>query len=73
MNDAVAATLRAEMAARRMQRKELAEGSGIPVRTLSRYLDGEREISINTLARVAPVLGLTAGEIWSKATAWLAS
>ena len=73
MNDAVAATLRGELAARRVQRKDLAEAAGIPGRTLARYLDGEREISINTLAKIARALDLTPAEVWVRAAERLGS
>ncbi|MFJ4107942.1 helix-turn-helix domain-containing protein [Oerskovia enterophila] len=67
MNDAVAATLRAEIAAQRLQLKDVAELAGIPDRTLNRYLKGERPINVNTLASLAAAVGLTSGEVWTKA------
>lgn len=67
MNDAVAAVLRAEIAAQQLEKKDVAAKAGIPSRTFGRYLTGESPISIDTLDTLAKILGLESGEVWTKA------
>lgn len=67
MNDAVAATIRAELAARQVQLKDIAPSISVSPRTLSRIVNGQAEIGITTLVELADALGMQANEIWSKA------
>lgn len=56
--EAVVAQIEAERAARRMTQAQLAQASGIALRTLSRYLDSEREIKLGQLPAIADALGI---------------
>lgn len=40
-------------------RKDLAEAAGVPMRSLKRYLDGEREIPLTELRSIARALGVS--------------
>lgn len=40
-------------------RKDLAESADIPMRSLKRYLDGEREIPLTELRSIARALGVS--------------
>ncbi len=51
-------TLRAEMAARRITYRQLAERAGVPERTLARVLKPERDIKIDTLVALTKALGI---------------
>jgi transcriptional regulator with XRE-family HTH domain len=44
-------------------RKDLAEASGVPIRTLKRYLDGEREIPLTELRSIARALGVSVASL----------
>ena len=48
-------------------RKELTEASGVPPRSLKRYLDGEREIPLTELRSLARALGVSLTAIIDKA------
>lgn len=56
MNAALAATLRAERAVKRMTINKLAGQSGIPKRTLMRLLNAERTITVEHLNSLADAL-----------------
>ena len=58
MTEAVAAALRAEMAARRITYRQLAERAGVPERTLARVLKPERDIKIDTLVALTKAWGI---------------
>lgn len=54
---ALAEELLARMAVARMRPGQLAERSGIPYRTLKRYLDAERVMVLGEIKAVAGALG----------------
>ena len=56
---AVAAVIRAEMAARKMSQQGLAEKAGIGRPALNAYLNGKREMPFMTYMRIADALGFT--------------
>ena len=58
MNAALAATLRAERAAKRMTIDQLADRSGIPKRTLIRLINAERSLNIEHAVSLAEALDL---------------
>lgn len=66
MNSAVAAVLRAEIAATGMTQSELEQRSGIPIVSLQRYLAGKRPISVETLDAVAGALGMTILDVFEE-------
>lgn len=63
INGAVAAVLRAEMAANDWTQQELATASGIPQVTVQRYLKPTREIPLPKLYALALALGTTPDEL----------
>lgn len=67
INSAVAAELRAERGALSVTVDRLAETSGVPKRTLIRYLKAERSIDIASLWSIATSLGVDPGEIMRRA------
>ena len=48
-------------------RKDLAESADIPMRSLKRYLDGEREIPLTELRSIARALGVSATALIDRA------
>ena len=58
MNAALAATLRAERAVKRITIDELALKSGIPKRTLIRLINAERALNIGHIVSLADALEL---------------
>ncbi|MGO5193210.1 helix-turn-helix domain-containing protein [Bifidobacterium boum] len=69
LNALVAATVRAERAARRITVSRPAEMSGMSKRTLVRLLNGERGFDVAQLDAVAVALGLTSVDIVTRAEA----
>lgn len=63
----VALTLEAERAAARLTVEQLAEQSGISVRTLYRVLHAERDISVAQIAALAGVFDMLPSEIAAEA------
>lgn len=61
LNGAVVRQIKAERAANGMTVKQLATASGIPERTLTRYLNFERALQLGDVEALAAALGL-AGE-----------
>jgi len=59
LDQAVAAAIAAELRPRGITLRALAEATDIPERTLSRYLKGERPITVGQLIRFAESLGVT--------------
>jgi transcriptional regulator with XRE-family HTH domain len=59
IRDAVAATVRAELAANGISGPEAARRSGISYQTLRRYLDGSRDFPTPALYQLADAIGLT--------------
>jgi len=68
-NDALAAEIDGEREAQRIKPGMLAELSGIPYRTLARYLNGEREITVTVLDKLAEALEVPGEELLSRAKA----
>jgi transcriptional regulator with XRE-family HTH domain len=67
MHDALAAALRAERAARKMTTKDLASKSGIPERSMIRYLEAERVVDMKVLAKFARGFGMKPSELLAEA------
>ncbi|MDU7361205.1 MAG: helix-turn-helix transcriptional regulator [Propionibacteriaceae bacterium] len=61
--EVVAATLRAERAARRLSQNEIAKRAGIPRPTFVRYESGERRINVAQAIATAEALGMTFPEL----------
>lgn len=68
-NTAVGAQMRAEIAAHNQSVKSAAEAMDIQRRVLIRYLDGERNIPISVVVRLAHVLGMPVHLIVQRAEA----
>jgi Predicted transcriptional regulators len=64
---AIAAQVRAEIAALGWKQADLANKAGVPTSTLGRYLKGERDIPFPTFAEMAHALGLSPHELASRA------
>jgi transcriptional regulator with XRE-family HTH domain len=60
---AVAAALRSATAERFLTQVEVAEKTGIPVRTLARYYKGTSPVPIGKLVDIASALGVQPSEI----------
>ncbi len=63
LNGALAAVLRGELAASDLRQQDLADRSGIPLISVSRYLNARRHIDVKALAALAEALGLSAREL----------
>ena len=61
--DAVARRVRAELAASDLTAKDLAAALGLDRVTVSRYLNGHRDIPMRTFLRIADILGTEGGRI----------
>lgn len=59
LDRAVIRAIQAERGARGMSVEHLAKASGVPYRTLTRYLSGERSMPLRVLGQVAAGLRLT--------------
>jgi transcriptional regulator with XRE-family HTH domain len=64
---AMAAQIRAEMGAARMTVRTLAQKSGIPERTLSRLVSGERTIDVAQLDMICKALTLPMIDLFMRA------
>lgn len=64
-----AATAKSLMARRDMTRDQLAKASGVPERTLDRWLDGQGSLHMDRVEAVARALGTTVSEMTSGAAA----
>ncbi len=69
LNWHVAEELRGESAAQRVTRREMAERSGLSLASVNRYLTGRGDIGVDSLDKMALVLGLTASQIIDAAVA----
>lgn len=63
LNAAVAAELRAERAARRITLQQLADESLVPLMSVRRYLNADRNIDVAVLYALAKALGTTPLEV----------
>ncbi|MFF2678068.1 helix-turn-helix domain-containing protein [Arthrobacter koreensis] len=64
---AVAATLRAERAARRWTYRELADAAGMTEQSVMRYLTGKRDLHMADLGSLADALGISPARIVQQA------
>lgn len=60
------AQLNAERAAAGLSLSDLSRRSGIPWRTLQRYLSGERDMSVRTQLRICAALGISMATLWRR-------
>lgn len=67
MRRALGAEIAAETAAQGIKKSALARAVGTDRVTLWRYLSGERPMPLDTLVRVADVLGLATSELMERA------
>lgn len=72
MGGALAAELRAEVAARMARPEDVAAAVGVTVQTLNRLLRGERSISMDMMCSIADALGVRAGVLVDRAQQRLA-
>ena len=63
IQSAMAAQIKAEMAAKDWKQTDLATASGIATSTLHRYLSGARDIPLPVFAEIANALGLSMIEL----------
>ncbi|MBB3158234.1 transcriptional regulator with XRE-family HTH domain [Microbacterium proteolyticum] len=64
---AASAELRAAQGRAKLSNVALAAKSGIPLPTLRRYLNGERDTPVSALFRIANALGVDAGRLLNDA------
>jgi transcriptional regulator with XRE-family HTH domain len=67
IQDAVAAQIRAEMAALTWKQPDLAEKTGLSTSSLHRYLNGQRDIPLPVFAEISKALGLSPFELAARA------
>lgn len=68
VQDAIAATLRAELAARKgMTQRQIAERIGLGTTVLNRYFQGTREIPSPILFAITDAMGLDIAVVWDAA------
>lgn len=63
MDTAIAAQLRGAAAARNVSRVEITKRTGIPDRTLARYMKGERAVSVAQLRDLCRAIGVDMGDL----------
>ncbi|PKV80850.1 helix-turn-helix domain-containing protein [Nocardia fluminea] len=68
-HEALAAHLRAERARAGLTQADLSERTGIHTTTLSRIENGKLTLTIEQILRIAPALGVTAGDFLNAAQA----
>lgn len=66
-SQSIAAQLRAVVAVKGVLKKELAERSGLAVNTLSRYLNGHRDIPVSAFMQICQALDIDPGALLNKA------
>lgn len=66
-SQSIAAQLRAVIAAKGVLKKDLADKSGLAVNTLSRYLNGHRDIPVSVFMEMCQVLEVDPGTILNEA------
>jgi transcriptional regulator with XRE-family HTH domain len=67
IQSALVTQVKAEMAARDMKQKDMAEKVGMQTSTLSRYLSGERDIPMPVVFSMASALNLSIIELVQRA------
>lgn len=60
---ALAEQLRMESARRNVTQSHIAKETGLSLRTVSRYLNGERSIKVSDLKRISDAIGVSAPSI----------
>lgn len=63
VTDGTAAQVRATLAAKRVNRKQLAATTGISYRTLCRRLDGDGEFTLSELFEIAGAIGVRPSDL----------
>lgn len=66
INEATAATLRAELAARKVSGRQLAARLNMSSASLARLISGERKIAVADVGRIAIALGMEPTELLTK-------
>jgi transcriptional regulator with XRE-family HTH domain len=66
-SQSIAAQLRAVVAVQGILKKDLAEKSGVAVNTLSRYLNGHRDIPVPAFMQICKSLGVDPGVLLNEA------
>lgn len=66
-SQSIAAQLRAVIAVKGILKKNLADKSGLAVNTLSRYLNGHRDIPVSAFLQICSALGVDPGALLNKA------
>ncbi|OII37111.1 hypothetical protein BIU98_16800 [Curtobacterium sp. MMLR14_010] len=66
INEATAATLRAELAARKVSGRQLAARLNMSPASLARLLAGERKIAVADVGKIAIALGMEPTELLTK-------
>lgn len=67
ITQSIAAQLRARRAEKRVEVKDLAARTDVTVVSLSRYLNGKRDIPASTFAIICAALDLDGGKVLNKA------
>lgn len=63
----IARQIRVELAERGMEQGELADRAGLARSTMSRYLQGQRSMTVKTFANVAEALGKLPSDLLKRA------
>lgn len=63
----IAAQLRGTIAAKDLLKKDVAAAAGLSLATLSRYLNGHRDIPVPAFMAICAALGVSAGSVLDKA------
>lgn len=67
INAAMVVQLKAEMAAQDLKQNQLATKAGISTSAMSRYMSGERKMTVEDFGNIAEALGLSYWELASRA------
>lgn len=62
-DQAVATVLRGKQAENRVSNIALTDATGIPERTLIRYMQGQRPIPLSRMVAIASAIGVDAGDV----------
>lgn len=63
LSEAIAAQLRGIIAQKGISRAEISERTGIPSRTLARYLNDTPQLTIDTIRDIAVAIGASLGDV----------
>lgn len=67
INVAMVVQVKAEMAAQDLKQNHLATKAGISTSAMSRYMNGERKMTVEDFGNIAEALGLSYWELASRA------